>query len=659
MPRACESWGLRPLSPHTLTLQEVEVQCEVLGSMLRTVVRQRWHNPGPQALDVQLRMPVAEGQVVLDALFESKGGTNRLMHLAWESPGICCTPMGPMAAGETGLLHWRTAQLLSLQDGRLHLELPAALVPQKAGGARITLRLLGAAALGTVSSPSHELQQVRHNQGLNLQMQSRQGLEQNLVVHIHGLRDAVMAVACAGKVPADPCTLLVSAGARIPSSPPRPLRLKLLVQHSPQVAVAAALGPTLTRLLANLGPQDQCSFSRLGQRVLHELPRLQPCNEAYLRRLRALLRQTPSLPEEGVGDVATALADVMALTDEDENPVNDADVLLITASALTAPAADLARLRASGHRLHVLVMNPEAAPGWRILAQASAGACECPVGLEQPAQALQRLLERMRHLHSRQPSLALSGADLVPPLPAARPLADSETQHLWLEAKSHLAATVPAGQAPWEVRLQWHAPCGPASPSCASAVLWDADQDLPRLRAGLESFWLDPECAQSLRQTQSLPLWLPKTEASEKPPTVLPLPARPSQTHSAPRFNDLGGWLLEPDRPGHPVHALVRAFNAQATDYVLFRAALGATLQALATPLFNPLVMQLSRRAGNPARVWAMVLHWLHAQHGHALSEHALTLIETELGSVPLGVRKETLASLALACQPGSGQQVA
>jgi len=58
-------------------------------------------------------------------------------------------------------------------------------------------------------------------------------------------------------------------------------------------------------------------------------------------------------------------------------------------------------------------------------------------------------------------------------------------------------------------------------------------------------------------------------------------------------------------------------------------------------------VMQLARQAGNPARVWALLLHWLHAEHELSLQAHALQLVEQELQSVPAALRKDIHVLLA------------
>ena len=57
--------------------------------------------------------------------------------------------------------------------------------------------------------------------------------------------------------------------------------------------------------LAQLQADDQLSFSRFGERTVHDLPRLQVCTEAYLKRVRALARHTDT--DLGTPQVQAAL----------------------------------------------------------------------------------------------------------------------------------------------------------------------------------------------------------------------------------------------------------------------------------------------------------------------------------------------------------------
>ena len=80
---------------------------------------------------------------------------------------------------------------------------------------------------------------------------------------------------------------------------------------------------------------------------------------------------------------------------------------------------------------------------------------------------------------------------------------------------------------------------------------------------------------------------------------------------------------------------------------------------ALSTPLLNTLVLQLARKAGNPGRVWAMLLHWLDAENDMPLNAQARQLLAQELASVPVALRNEINLALGAAAVPAAARQAA
>jgi hypothetical protein len=105
--------------------------------------------------------------------------------------------------------------------------------------------------------------------------------------------------------------------------------------------------------------------------------------------------------------------------------------------------------------------------------------------------------------------------------------------------------------------------------------------------------------------------------------------------------------------------ALVQGFNGQAQAYGQFRAALSATLHQVPTRFLDSVVLQLSRQAGSPSRVWALLLYWLHAEHELPLQSHALQLVENELASLPVNVRTEVQQALTLEAAPSPASRQA
>jgi hypothetical protein len=116
--------------------------------------------------------------------------------------------------------------------------------------------------------------------------------------------------------------------------------------------------------------------------------------------------------------------------------------------------------------------------------------------------------------------------------------------------------------------------------------------------------------------------------------------------HLPARHNDLAGWLSEPQAPGNPLAALVQHFNAQSGHYTQFRAALTVTLRQVTSRFLDGLVMGLVPQAGNPGRVWALLLYWLHAEHELSLQPQALDLVQRELASLPVTLRAQVNSAL-------------
>ena len=661
-----EPLGLRSPDGRQAQLLSVQLHAEVLGLMLRLTLRQTWRNTSGAPMATRWTFPLTPEQCLLDLQVQGPGGVQTLTRRTRLDRQVCSAGFGVMATGEQVTLQARIGQLMPLQGGSLRLALPASMVPPALRPARVSIELHEPLTQGTAACTSHELQRVRHANGLTLQLQAPHGLEHELALTVHGLRETGFALASPNPQQPGQCMVLASHSLQLPAAPgAAPLRMKLVFDHSAAIGAErlAQLRVALERLIGELQPQDQLSYSGIGQALQHELPRLQPCTEAYVRRARSLLRHTPA--EAPQTDWAQALAAVTALRDEDENPVEDADVLLVTGQALPpSPALTLA-LRGSGHRLHVLAIGEAAASAWPELARASGGHCEGLAPGQHSQQALQRLLTRMRNLRPVQARLEVQGQALPPALPAPARMADGDTLHLW----AALAAT-PApgssgceadltGQPQWHAQLHWQAQDlgETAAHSRTLAVRWDAEGDLARVCQALQA-QLQPALAPAPTAAGSAPVST-SPQAPAPAPAPAPAQAQPARALAAGSLAQAAGaeapatvLPLRPAAPAHPLAALVQQFNQQAPAYQQFRAALSATLQHCGTRSVDGLVMHLARQAGNPGRVWALLLQHLHADQQLALADAALALVERELASLPLSLRQSLHAQL-VAAAPG------
>lgn len=698
-----DPFGLHCPDGREAQLLSVQVQGEILGLMLRLTVRQTWRNTSGAPMATRLRFPLGADQTLLDLRLEGAHGTQPLTLVARDSRTCCSATPGVLATGEQVTLQWRIGQLLHLQGSSLRLQLPAALLPRAPRPAQIGFEVHDPVALGTVGSPSHELQRVRHANGIRLSLRAPTGLDKDLVLTVHGLRDTGFALASPDPSAPGACTVLMSCSPRLQQAAPSagPLRMKLLVDSSSAMPAErlAPIRTALDKLLAQLTPQDQLSYSRFGERSVHDLPRLQVCTEAYQKRLRALARHTDT--DLGAPAPLAALQAVLALTDEDEEAVPDADLLLITASPLWHIEAPLRDLQAAGHRLHVMALSSAGQSLWRELAEASGGAFEWLAPGQHSQQTLTRLIERMRHLRTVRARLQVDHATVLSGGERTQCMADGDTLHLWAQIQADAAPQDLTGRPELSAALHWIGEGTPQTPT-PTPVLWDAQGDLTRLCAAQDALRLDgdalaqhlarhgltvPDCtrlaatstpaaapeasAQATSPSPQRPKVLPSAPSLRAPlPAPAAVPPSPQSVATAttiaavtahapvrslrgtpPRHADLAGWLSEPHAPGNPLTTLVQGFNAHAGAYGQFRAALSSSLREVSTRLLDGLVLQLMRRAGNPGRVWALLLYWLHTEHELALHAQALQLVEQELASLPVALRNELTAALAHAVQ--------
>ena len=651
MNKAPETFGLCCPDGREAQLLSVQVQGEVLGLMLRLTVRQTWRNASGAPMATRLRFPMGWDQTLLDLQMERPQGTQTLAKVQRDSRTCCSATPGVLATGEQVTLQWRVGQLLDLQGSSLRVQLPAALVPKATRPAHVQLEIHEPVAQGNVSCPSHDMHKVRHGKGITLTLRAPLGLDKDLTVTAHGLRDTGFALASPDHSAPEECTVLVSASPRLPAATAASLRMKLLVDSARGMPAErlSQVRAALDKLLTPLQAQDQLSYSRFGERTVHDLPRLQACTEAYLKRVRALARHTDT--DLGIAQPLTALQAVLAIPDEDEETVTQADIVLITANPIWAIDAPLRALRAGGHRLHVLALDAATDSLWPELAQASGGRCEQLDPGQHCLQALSRLTEHLRRQQAVQAQLTLTGAHLHAPQELHTTLANGDTLHLWAQATPDATGQDLTGCPLLQAGLQLNSANANRTLD-AGTVLWDEQGDLSRICADREARLLPDEVRQAMQAQHRLvePDMRRLAPAAPAPALAAPrvaLPPVPQLLRHLPaRHNDLAGWLSEPQAPGNPLAALVQHFNAQSGHYTQFRAALTVTLRQVTSRFLDGLVMGLVPQVGNPGRVWALLLYWLHAEHELSLQPQALDLVQRELASLPVTLRAQVNSAL-------------
>lgn len=505
-----------------VALQSVQAQGQLQGLMLRMKLRQVYRNATSDNLECVYTFPLAWSSVLLGMAVELNGkrmtGTvvekkeaettyekaiqsgDLPVMLERSGKDLYTANLGNIQPGDEVVIEMEYAQLLKLEGGMLRLSLPTTIAPRYGDEhslgdlaphqttaasplaeyrLHVSLDIAQPLAQGTITSPSHGVQRVQHQNGVMVKLQDKAWLDRDFVLTIHGLKDMVFAMASADATQPGQYTLLTSATAHwdAAQTPPAKLRMKVLVDGSGSMQGDSneQARDALDWLFHQLETDDEVSMTRFGTRPLHVLPRLQKCTEAYQRRLRAEARNIQA--DLGGTKMDEALEAVIRITPEDEGPVEAASILLITDGEVWNIEHIVATVRQSGHRLFALGVGSAPAESLlRELAEVSGGACEMVSPKQSMQQAVARLLERMRHACAIACRLD-SDAELLYQSPSPREISRSDTVHQWAQVSSK-PVTAPSQR--WTMtdptgshELTHH----------AEHLAWDTEGVLPRLCA--------------------------------------------------------------------------------------------------------------------------------------------------------------------------------
>jgi Ca-activated chloride channel family protein len=501
-----------------VAVQSVHAQGQLQGLMLRMKLRQVYRNTTGDNFECVYTFPLAWGSVLLGMAVELNGkrmtGTvvekkeaettyekaiqsgDLPVMLERSGKDLYTANLGNILPGDKVVIEIDYAQLLRLEGGMLRLSLPTTIAPRygdehSQGGLaphqtaaasplseyrlHLAIDIARPLAQATISSPSHGIQLVKHQNGVTVKLQHKAWLDRDFVLTLLGLKDMAFAMASADATQPGQYTLLSSAIAHWDAArtPPAPLRMKVLVDGSGSMQgdSNAQARDALDWLFHQLASEDEVSMTRFGNKPLHVLQRLQKCTEAYQRRLRSEARNLQA--DLGGTEMDSALQAVIRITTEDERPVEAASILLITDGEAWNIEHIVATVRQSGHRLFALGVGSAPAESLlRELAEVSGGACEMVNPNQSMQQAVARLLERMRHACAIDCRLE-SDEELLYQSPSPREISHGDTVHQWAQiSRKPLAAP----------RQHW-ALSGQTLIHQAEQLLWDTDGVLPRLCA--------------------------------------------------------------------------------------------------------------------------------------------------------------------------------
>ena len=501
-----------------VALQSVQAQGKLQGLMLRMKLRQVYRNTTDDNLECVYTFPLAWGSVLLGMAVELNGkrmtGTvaekkeaetryekaiqsgDLPVMLERSGKDLYTANLGNLQPGDEVVIEIEYAQLLRLEGGMLRLSLPTTIAPRYGdehaqGGLAphqtaassaladyrlyLTLDISNPLAQGTISSPSHTVQQVKHQSGVTVKLQSNAWLDRDFVLTILGIKDMTFAMASPDAAQPGEYTVLSSAVAywQAPANRPASLRMKVLVDGSGSMQGDSneQAKDALDWLFHQLQTDDEVSFTRFGSNTVHVLPRLQTCTPAYQRRLRSEARNIKA--DLGGTEMDGALRSVIAITHEDEKTVQAASILLITDGEVWNIESIVATVRQSGHRLFALGVGSAPAESLlRELAEVSGGACEMVSPNQSMQQAVGRLLDRMRKSCAVETHLEFA-EEVLYESPGPREITQGDTIHQWAQTSARPSA---APNMQWTLAGQTHT-------RQADNLIWDEEGVLPRLCA--------------------------------------------------------------------------------------------------------------------------------------------------------------------------------
>ena len=471
-----------------IALQSLHARGTVDGLMLRMKLRQVYRNTTGKDLETLYAFPLAWGTTLLGMHVELNGkaldgcvvekseaeakyeqafedGDLPVM-LVREGKDLYSARIGNLKDGDEALIEIEYGQLLAPDRGYTRITLPTTIAPRfgqdpglrglpsNAIGAIdpeaeypffLAIDIRGPLAHGRIACPSHAVSQQTSASGISVQLAQQAMLDRDFILTIEA--DEVMSTIASPDPDGDgACTMLTSF---VPTKltttvSEAPLRLKLLVDCSgSMVGDSMRLArEALATVARRLRPDDTLSFSRFGSQTQHVFNRLVPASKRNLSQLLQDIGKTEA--DMGGTELASALKQVIALTEDGDTPPDTAAILLITDGEVWAIEEVIATARHSGHQVYVIGVGSSPAESLvRELAEVTGGAAEFAARGEDMALTAQRLVEKMRSMREFDVEVeAGQGSDAIR-LPRRRyRIADGETLHLWYQM-SHRPAESP------------------------------------------------------------------------------------------------------------------------------------------------------------------------------------------------------------------------
>lgn len=449
-----------------MPLDRVSVQGTLRDFAAEITVEQYYRNNRAKNVEAVYTFPLPIGAVLLD--LELEIGARRLVGQVVEKkiaeqryedavtdgdtavmievtgPGLYTLNFGNLMAGESAVIRYRYAMLLTWHGDRVRLVLPTTLAPRygdpaNAGLAdhqtpetslnaeypfKLNLDITGKLADGEITSPTHIVSMSRDGDSVSVTLGDSAKLDRDFVLLMRGTQESSACIFDDGGA-----EKVILASLRIPPLPKKdekPLRLKVVIDCSGSMAgigIAQARKAALA-ILGQLRPGDRFNFTLFGSSVEHFWSDLVPAEASYISMASKQLEELDANlggTETGhamraaytMGDKPTNALTRLASRLRREMPQRQKDditpqILLITDGQVWDYKAIVREAIDSHHRIFTVGVGLSAVEGLvGELAKQTGGACELVSPQEGMAERVMAQFHRLR-----QPRVILKGIKL-------------------------------------------------------------------------------------------------------------------------------------------------------------------------------------------------------------------------------------------------------
>ena len=509
-----KSTGLENEKGQSVALKSVHLDGRLDGLLLTMKVFQKYVNDSKKTIEASYTFPAGWGANLLSFSVALNGKRMQAVALAKDvaeekyedaikkgdtpvmlekSPlGLYTANLGNLKRGEEAVIEIEYAQLLRFEKGRLRITVPT-VIGQRYGDAKTQghvqahqgldtdalveypftakLDVLGQVAAGVLTCPSHKVAITPFENGQRLELSKGATMDRDFVVAIDELEGASFACAAAD---GEAFAAIASFCPKLSEQAPKDVALKILVDcsGSMQGESIEQAQEALHELSLALTEKDLISYSKFGSKVIHTSNQLERFGQQYLSDVLApAILDTEA--DMGGTELDAALHSTFKLSFA-KAFTEGCDLLLITDGDVWEIEDIVRQAKVSQHRIFAIGVGSAPAESLlRDLAEQTGGACELVTPSESIAQAVMRMLQRMRT--ARTNDLTISwGEEVVWQSSLPKQVFSEETIHVFAQLKSK-----PSNPP----KLQWTE--GEASfNASAHAMEWDATSTTARLAAG-------------------------------------------------------------------------------------------------------------------------------------------------------------------------------